>query len=195
MWLLLNISNTVITLFSIVILFQKVNKLKENSTSISFNWWTMIIHIFLLVTQCFVVGIYMAPKSWFRYDAVYQNTTFAVVIINWMVQMTISWICYSQASIQRRYNFRMTELDDGRLTMQFSKRGSIVIVDDAGCDEIMQQFVTGLDSEYANQDFVYVGDNHEVVEPKHANTFTDLPVNDGLLQHQTETDFGKPTRE
>ena len=69
-----------------------------------------------------------------------------------------------QAGVERRYNFRMMYDESGQISMKFSKRGSMVIIED-GCDEIMQTFMSGQNKEWEAQGFLFVNDDGEIEDP------------------------------
>ena len=85
--------------------------------------------------------MYVAPKRWYKNANMYAASLYLVFFFNLCVQLCVTRVCWDQALIQKRYNFKMLYEEDG-IKMQFSKRGSTVIVDN-GCDEIMQAFMSG----------------------------------------------------
>jgi hypothetical protein len=84
-WLTLILSYTILTIVSIFLLFKQINMLKTYSTSITFNYWSMIIHMVLLVAQAFIVCMYLAPVGWFENSTFLVSRKYQICIVNLMV--------------------------------------------------------------------------------------------------------------
>lgn len=83
------------------------------------------------------------------------------------------YIAYQQATVQRKYNFKMLYQDDGSYRLKFSQRGSMVIIDEEeGADEIMQTFMTGQEAAY--EGFLLIDDDGEVQEVPEHNFATNM---------------------
>lgn len=117
---------------SISVICVTVKKLKESSPNISFDYWSMITHSLLLVFQVIAVASYVAPKGWFKHPRVYSSMAGVVVIVDFFVQMLILYICWTQGSSSKlkEYNLTMVPDSNGRMRIQFTRRGSYILVDE-----------------------------------------------------------------
>jgi len=75
----------------------------------------------------------------------FYASPYAVTIVNMLVQLIITQICWAQGNIKLQYNCRMEFDQYGGMKLRFAGEDEDFILVDDGCDEIMQQFITGLD--------------------------------------------------
>lgn len=68
--------------------------LKTYSTSITFNYGSMIIHMVLLVAQVIVAVLYIMPDDWFPSQKFLNSRKYLLLLINLMIQMILGFICY-----------------------------------------------------------------------------------------------------
>ena len=65
--------------------------------------------------------------------------------------------------------------EEGGVKMKFSKRGSMVIIED-GCDEIMQGLMSGQKQAWEAAGFLYVNDDGELEDPVTQPASLDYPI-------------------
>ncbi len=103
MWLALNITSTLISLYSIHKLFETIKELRQSNSNVEFNKWTLVFHSTFLICAVLANTIDVVTSA---LDIANMLIYCIVIIIDAILQLAICYICWTMGSDQHLRQFK-----------------------------------------------------------------------------------------